>query len=66
MHFSLITSGILALLAGSVTLLRPGVVRRLLGLTDSDRATYALRMVGTMAGAFGLVLVGFAVVLWRM
>lgn len=65
MHAGLLLSGIVALLAGAITLVRPGLARRLTGLTASDRATYALRMAGTMLGAFGLALVGFAVVLGR-
>lgn len=63
MHFGLFLGGIVALLVGSVILLRPSVARRLLRLTDSEPAAYALRMAGAMIGAFGLVLVGFAAVL---
>ncbi len=66
MHAGLLLSGIVALLAGAITLVRPGLARRLTGLAANDRVTYALRMGGTMAGAFGLVLVGFAIVLGRM
>lgn len=65
MHPGLLVGGIVALLLGAFPLLRPGAARRLLGLADSDGAVYALRMAGTMAGAFGLVLVGFAIVLGR-
>ena len=65
MDFSLFISGIVALVAGSVTLFRPSAARKLLHLADSEGATYALRMAGTMVGAFGLVLVGFGAVLWR-
>ena len=66
MHLSLLLSGIVALLAGGVMLVRPGTACRLLGVAQSEPATYALRMVGAMAGAFGLALTGFALVVGRM
>ena len=53
--------GVPVLLAGLVTLLRPALVRGLLGMPDSDAATYALRIAGMMAAAFGLLLAGFAI-----
>lgn len=66
MHLSLLISAFVALLAGGVMLVRPNTMCRLLGLAKSERATYALRMAGTMAGAFGLVLIGFALVVGRV
>lgn len=63
MNIGLLITGIVALLTGSVTLFLPGVVRKPFGLADSEGATYALRMAGTMVGAFGLMLVAFAVAL---
>lgn len=66
MHLSLLLSGIIALLAGGVMLVRPSAACLLLGLAKGERTTYALRMAGTMAGAFGLALIGFAIVVGRM
>ncbi|HMI39907.1 MAG TPA: hypothetical protein VK485_01595 [Sphingomicrobium sp.] len=61
MNIGLLIAGIVALLVGGMAMIRPKVVRKLLGLADSEAATYALRIGGTMVGSFGLVLVGFAV-----
>ena len=62
-NIGLLITGIVALLTGSVTLFLPGVARKPFGLANSEGATYALRMVGTMVAAFGLMLVAFAVTL---
>ena len=53
--------GLPVLLVGLVTLLKPAVVRRLLGMRDSEAATYALRIAGMMIAAFGLLLAGFSI-----
>ena len=53
--------GVAILALGLVTLLRPAIVRRLLGMSDSEPATYALRIAGMMIAAFGLLLAGFAI-----
>jgi hypothetical protein len=53
--------GIPVLLVGLVTLLRPALVRGLLGMPDSEAATYGLRIAGMMTAAFGLLLAGFAI-----
>jgi hypothetical protein len=58
-HLITLILGILTLGVGLVTLLQPSVTRRLLGLADSEGATYALRIGGMMIAAFGLVLVLF-------
>ena len=52
--------GVPLLLAGLVALVRPALVRSLLGIADSEAATYALRIAGMMIAAFGLILVGFS------
>jgi len=52
--------GIPILLAGLVMLIRPSLVRALLGLPDSEAATYGLRIAGMMVAAFGLILAGFS------
>jgi len=49
-------------LAGLSALLRPSAVRRLLGWSDSEGATYGLRIAGMMLTALGLFLGGFATV----
>jgi uncharacterized protein YjeT (DUF2065 family) len=53
--------GLAILALGLVALLRPAAVRRLLGMSDSEPATYALRIAGMMTAAFGLLLSGFAI-----
>jgi len=50
-----------ALLAGLITLLRPSLVRTLLGLGPSEPARYGLLIGGMMLAAFGLLLGGFAI-----
>ena len=54
-------AGAAALLVGLVTLLRPALIRRLLGAKDSEPARYALLIAGMMMAAFGLLLAGFAI-----
>lgn len=49
--------GAVTLAIGGTTLVRPGLTRRLLGLKDSEAATYGLRIAGTMVAAFGLALI---------
>ncbi|HEX2803657.1 MAG TPA: hypothetical protein VHN55_06710 [Sphingomicrobium sp.] len=58
-HLITLVIGIVALGVGLTTLVRPAITRRLLGLADSEAATYALRIGGMMMAAFGLVLVLF-------
>ena len=53
--------GLAILALGLVALLRPAIVRGLLGMSDSEPATYALRIAGMMIAAFGLLLAGFAI-----
>ena len=53
--------GVPILIVGLVMLLRPAFVRSLLAMEDSESATYALRIAGMMAAAFGLVLAGFSI-----
>ena len=53
--------GVAILALGLVALLRPAIVRSLLGMSDSEPATYALRIAGMMIAAFGLLLAGFAI-----
>ncbi|HET9810137.1 MAG TPA: hypothetical protein VFP53_00385 [Sphingomicrobium sp.] len=53
--------GVPVLIAGLVALLRPAFVRALLGMPDSEAATYGLRIAGMMAAAFGLILAGFSI-----
>ena len=53
-------AGAAALLVGLVTLLRPALIRHLLGAKDSEPARYALLIAGTMALALGVVLALFA------
>lgn len=53
----------IAAVAGSIgltTLIRPAIAREVLGLTDNEQATYALRIGGMMLFALGLFLGGFA------
>ena len=45
----------------TATLLRPSLVRGLLGMPEGEEATYALRIAGMMVAAFGLILAGFAI-----
>ncbi len=54
-------AGAAALLAGLITLLRPALVRRLIGAKDSEPAKYGLLIAGMMLAAFGLLLAGFAI-----
>ena len=54
-------AGAVALLAGLVTLLRPSLVRGLLGIGPSEPAQYGLLIAGMMLAAFGLLLAGFAI-----
>jgi hypothetical protein len=53
--------GVPLLLAGLVMLVRPGLVRGLLGMPDSEASAYALRIAGMMVAAFGLILAGFSI-----
>ena len=53
--------GAIALIAGLVTLLRPSLIRRLIGAKDSEPAKYGLLIAGMMMAAFGLLLAGFAI-----
>ena len=53
--------GAIVLVAGLVTLLRPSLVRRLIGAKDSEPAKYGLLIAGMMLSAFGLLLGGFAI-----
>jgi len=53
--------GAVALLAGLLTLLRPSLIRALLGVKDSEPAKYGLLIAGMMLAAFGLLLGGFAI-----
>jgi len=53
--------GVPVLLAGLVILLRPSLIRSLVGMPDSEAATYALRIAGMMIAAFGLILAGFSI-----
>ncbi|MDG2535678.1 hypothetical protein P6144_18600 [Sphingomonas sp. HITSZ_GF] len=45
---------------GLTTLVKPGLVRRALGLPEAEATTYALRIAGMMLLALGLFLGGFA------
>ena len=54
-------AGGIALLLGLVTLLRPALIRRLIGAKDSEPAKYGLLIAGMMMAAFGLLLAGFAI-----
>jgi hypothetical protein len=60
MSLGWIIAGVVALLIGGVTLVRPDLVRAPLGLGPSEAATYALRIAGMMLAAFGMLLLGFA------
>jgi hypothetical protein len=53
--------GVPILLLGLVTLVRPSLVRGLLGMPDTEASTYALRIAGMMVAAFGLILAGFSI-----
>jgi len=53
--------GAAALVAGLATLLRPSLLRRLLGVKDSEPAKYGLLIAGMMLAAFGVLLAGFAI-----
>lgn len=53
--------GVPLLVAGIVTLVRPALVRGLLGMPDSEAAAYGLRIAGMMVAAFGLLLAGFSI-----
>ena len=54
-------AGAAALLLGLVTLLRPALIRRLIGAKDSEPAKSGLLIAGMMLAAFGLLLAGFAI-----
>ncbi|MEG3153826.1 hypothetical protein [Sphingomonas sp. RB1R13] len=54
-------AGATALILGLVTLLRPSLIRRLIGAKDSEPAKYGLLIAGMMLAAFGLLLAGFAI-----
>jgi multisubunit Na+/H+ antiporter MnhG subunit len=54
-------AGATALILGLVTLLRPSLIRRLIGAKDSEPAKYGLLIAGMMIAAFGLLLAGFAI-----
>ena len=58
-HLVMLIIGILALGVGATTLVRPSITRGLLGIAESEPATYALRIGGMMLAVFGLVLVLF-------
>ena len=58
-HLVMLVIGILALGVGATTLVRPSITRGLLGIRESEPATYALRIGGMMLAVFGLVLVLF-------
>ena len=58
-HLITLIIGIVTLGVGLVTLIQPSITRRLLGIAESESATYALRIAGMMLTAFGLVLVLF-------
>ena len=60
MSLGWIIAGVVALLIGSVMLVRPDLVRAPLGLGPSEAATYGLRIAGMMLTAFGMLLLGFA------
>ena len=60
-NFVFTLAGAAALLVGLVTLLRPALIRRLLGAKNSEPARYALLIAGMMMAAFGLLLAGFAI-----
>lgn len=47
---------------GLTTLVRPAAARYVLGIADSEQATYALRIGGMMLFALGLFLGGFATI----
>lgn len=53
--------GGLAFIAGLIMLLRPSLVRALIGAKDSEPTRYGLLMAGMMLAAFGLLLGGFAI-----
>ncbi len=53
--------GAIVLIAGLVTLLRPSLVRAMLGIKASEPATHGLLIAGMMMTAFGLLLGGFAI-----
>jgi uncharacterized protein YjeT (DUF2065 family) len=50
-------------LAGIALLVRPGSIRRMLSVDESDGAAYALRIIGAMLFAAGLFMGGFAIAL---
>jgi len=54
-------AGAASLIAGLITLLRPSLVRRLIGAKDSEPAKYGLLIAGMMLTAFGLLLGSFAI-----
>ena len=54
-------AGIVALVVGLVTLLRPSLVRGLFGIKPSEPAQYGLLIAGMMLTAFGMLLAGFAI-----
>jgi len=58
----LVMDGVAAVagVTGLALLLRPAAARRLLGLADSEPATYGLRIAGAMLTALGIFLGGFA------
>jgi len=53
--------GAVVLVAGLATLLRPSLVRAMLGIRASAPATHGLLIAGMMLTAFGLLLGGFAI-----
>lgn len=58
-HLLMLVIGMVALGVGLTTLVRPSITRGLLGMQESDAATYVLRIAGMMLTAFGLVLLLF-------
>ena len=58
-HSIMLVIGLLALGFGATTLFRPSITRGLLGIAESEPATYGLRIGGMMLAVFGLVLVMF-------
>jgi hypothetical protein len=53
--------GVPVFLVGLATLLRPSWARALLGMPDTEAATYALRIGGMMVTALGLILASFSI-----
>ena len=54
--------GLATMAAGTAALVRPSLIRTLIGLPDAEAAAYVLRIGGMMVATFGLVLVLFVIV----